>query len=102
MSKLGVVLLVLAALAVGLWLGFNPHMHQQIVQSWQHARTAFVHSTASLHLPLGLSSTSRTTVHAQPPTAPVSTTATWKQITTAFDSLMASLHRLWLNISARI
>ncbi len=102
MSKLGIVILVLAALAVGLWLGFNPRMHQQVVQSWEHARTAFLKTTASLHLPLGLSNTSRTAVRVQPPAAPVSSSATWKQITTAFDSLVASLHRLWLNISARI
>ncbi len=102
MSKLGVVVLVLAALGVGLWLGFNPHAHQQVVQSWEHTRAAFLHSTASLHLPLGLSAASRTTTRVQPPTVGVSGSAAWKQITTAFDSLVASLHKLWLSISARI
>lgn len=102
MSKLSIVLLVVAALALGLWLGFNPHMHRQIVESWSQARTAFLHSTASVRLPIGLSSTSRTATRVQPTTAPISTTATWKQITTAFDSLVTSLHRLWLSLSTRI
>lgn len=102
MSKLGVVLLVAVGLAVGLWLGFNPQTHQQIAQSWDRERTTLLHATASMHLPLGLSTTTRTTVTAKPPSAPVATTAAWKQITTAFESLMTSLHRLWLNFSARI
>ncbi len=102
MSKLGVVLLVLAALAVGLFLGFNPRTHQEIVATWNHERAAWLHNTASLHLPLGLTATSRTSTRTPAPVAPVTSSATWKQITTAFESLVTSLHRLWLNLSTKI
>jgi hypothetical protein len=100
MSKLAPVLLVAAGLAVGLWLGFNPHAHQQIVQNWNHARTALVQTTAKVHLsPAPLTSIKiNTTAHLQAPSA----SSLWKQITTALESLMSSLQKLWLNITARI
>lgn len=38
MPKFAPILLVVVGLAVGLWLGFNPQAHQQIVQSWNQDR----------------------------------------------------------------
>ncbi len=102
MSKFAPVLLVVVGLAVGLWLGFNPRAHQQVVQSWDQARVAFVHATASLHLSPKVGLTAKTTTHVQPITAPPSATNAWRQISTAFESLVTSLQRLWLNISAKI
>ena len=100
MSKLAPVLLIAAGLAVGLWLGFNPHAHQQMVESWDHARTAVVQTTAKVQLsPAPLTSSKvNTTTHFQAPSA----SSAWKQITTTFGSLVSSLQRLWLNISAQI
>lgn len=103
MSKFAPILLVAAGLAVGLWLGFNPHTHQQIVQNWNHARTALVQMTAKVHLasvPAGSTKINLTT-HVQAPTAP-SASAAWRQIPTAFESLVSSLQRLWVNVTARI
>jgi hypothetical protein len=100
MSKLAPVLLVAAGLAVGLRLGFNPHAHQQIVQNWNQARTAVVQTTAKVHLspaPLTIIKIS-TTTHIQAPTA----STAWRQITTAFESLVSNLQKLWLNTAARI
>lgn len=97
MSKLGTVLLVVAGLAVGLWLGFNPHAHQQVVQDWDHARTALVHMTTSVRVSPGVTTAAKPTTRSQP-----SATGVWKEITAAFDSLVNSLQRLWLNVRASI
>ncbi len=100
MSKIAPVVLVIAGLAVGLWLGFNPRVHQQIVQDWNHARTALVHMTAQLRLSPARTSSTRTvtTPHVQVP----SLSTIWKDITTAFDSLTRSLQRAWTSVTARI
>ncbi len=102
MSRMaGTVLLVIAGLAVGLWLGFNPRAHQEVIHSWDQAQTAIAH--------MKFNSTANVRV-AQPPTArtkpsstpPATVSITWKQVTTAFDDLWLSMQRLWLNVSARI
>lgn len=100
MFKLAPVLLVAAGLAVGLWLGFNPQTHQQIVQNWDRAHAAVVQAAAKVQLaPMTLTSTKvNTAPHAQAPSA----SAAWKQITTALGSLVSSLQRMWLNITARV
>lgn len=103
MSKFAPILLVVAGLAVGLWLGFNPHAHQQVVQEWNHARTALVQMTAKAHLASAPAAGSKInlTTHVQAPSVP-NASAAWKQVTTAFESLVSSLQRLWLNVTARI
>ncbi len=101
MSKIAPILLVVAGLAVGLWLGFNPHAHQQVVQDWNRARVAFVHAEASLHLGSKTALAPKTT-RVEPITTSPSATAAWKQITTAFESLVNSLQRWWQSISTRI
>ncbi len=102
MSKTAPVLLVAVGLAVGLWLGFNPHAHQQVVQEWDHARIAFVHATASLHVSPGVTASTKTATRVEPTSAAPSAAAAWKQITAAFESLVSSLQRLWVNIRARV
>ncbi len=100
MTKIAPVVLVIAGLAVGLWLGFNPRAHQQIVQDWDHARTALVHMTAQLRLSPARASSTRisTTPHVQVPNL----ATIWKDITAAFDSLTRSVQRAWLSVTARI
>jgi len=103
MSKFAPILLLVAGLALGLWLGFNPHAHQQVVQDWNHARTALVQVTAKARLTSApaVSTKVNLTTHVQAPSVP-NASATWKQVTTAFESLVSSLQRLWLNVTARI
>ncbi len=98
MSKIAVVILVLAALAVGLWLGFNPRMHAQIVQSWDRTRASWTHLTAQLHLTPAAKARVSPTAHVQAPNL----SAAWKQITTAFESLFSDLQHLWRNVTARV
>lgn len=102
MSKSATILLVAIALAVGLWLGFNPRAHAQTVQSWDHARAAFVQATASLRLAPKTAVMPRATTTTKPIIAQPSASAAWKQISTAFESLVSSLQRLWLSISAKV
>ncbi len=102
MTKIAPVLLVLVGLAVGLWLGFNPHAHQQVVQDWDRARLAFIHATASLHLSSKVALAPKSTTRVEPITTSPSANAALKQITTAFQSLVSSLQRLWLQITARV
>ncbi len=102
MSRFAPWILLVVGLAVGLWLGFNPHAHQQVVQDWNHIRLAFVHAEASLHLPRGVGIAAKTPTRAQPTVAAPSATAAWRQISTEFQVLVNGLQRLWLQISARI
>jgi hypothetical protein len=41
------ILLVLIGLVVGLWLGFNPTTHRELVRWWNHTTTSQVRSTAT-------------------------------------------------------
>lgn len=97
MSKSAGILLLVLGLAIGLWLGFNPQAHQQTLQTWDHSKTAFVQMTAkapAVHAPTS-------TAKPAPAVAPTASNA-WKQITIAFESMLHSLQRLWLNVTARI
>jgi hypothetical protein len=94
------VLLVLAGLAVGLWLGFNPRAHQETIQTWDRTRAAIVHAQTTTTVKVGAT---KPTAAAKPTTSTQPTASiTWKQITTAFDVFWLSLQKLWLNVSARI
>ncbi len=101
MSKIAPVLLLVVGLAVGLWLGLNPHTHQQIVQDWTHARESLVHLTAQLRL--SPARTSGIKINTTPPHIQTPNLSTlWKDITTAFESLTHSLQRAWSSVTARV
>ncbi len=94
-------LLLVVGLASGLWLGFNPKMHQQIVQDWNRA------SVSVAHVGLGTSAKPSALQPIAPTSKPSSQTqfnvsATWKQISVAFEGFWRSIQRLFLNTSARV
>ena len=97
----GLVVALVLGLAAGLWLGFNPQAHKQVLQDFNGAKTAVAH--------IGFASTTKAHAAAPAPTAPksvlqLSPTATvaWRQITTAFESLWTSMQQIWLRATARI
>lgn len=98
MSRIAVVILVLAALAVGLWLGFNPRMHAQVVQTWNQARASWTHLMAQVHLAPAAKLKVNPTARVESPNL----STTWRQITTAFESLLSNLQHFWRNVTARI
>ena len=102
MSKLTVAgLLLVTGLTIGLWLGFNPKTHQQILQNWNHATAAVAHvglaaipKVHTLQAPAAV---------AKPLSQPkISTSAAWKQISVAFETLWNSVQHLWHTVTARI
>ncbi len=100
MSKIAPILLLVVGLAVGLWLGLNPRTHQQIVQSWDHARAAVVHFADQIHLSPAKTTSVRLapTAHVQAPNL----STIWKDIQTAFESLFRNLQRAWMSVTARV
>lgn len=102
MSKLAAAgLMLIVGLAIGLWLGFNPTAHKETERTWNQARTSIVGLESQAGVKTPKARTTITTSKPAPDVKPIATDA-WKQITTAFNTLLASVERLWTNISARI
>ena len=95
-------LLLIVGLAVGLWLGFNPQAHAQTIKNWDQAKTSYVQFKAQAsnqirHLDAKVNAVGKSSPKAEP-----NTSAAWKQISTAFESLWSSIQRTWSNITAKI
>jgi len=101
-------LLLIVGLAVGLWLGFNPQAHAQIVKDWGRAKTSYVQfkaqaSTQVRHLDTKVSAVGKSSPKAEPVSqSQPNVSAAWKQISTAFETLWSSVQRTWSNITAKI
>ncbi len=107
MAKIA-ILLFAVGLGLGLWFGFDPHMHQRVVQNWNMARQAYIRIqtevTASFHSTTvsfnnwlaRLNSGTTLSVN----TGSKSGSSLWKQITSGFGSFWNALQRIWLNIKA--
>ena len=102
------LLMILAGLAVGLFLGFNPTTHRDLARWWtttaasqrQTQRTPaaislkqFDNSVARL---FRTSPKPQATVGSQPATAHL-----WSQIVAALQTLWHELQRIWLSIVAK-
>ena len=112
------ILFLLAGLVVGLWLGFNPTTHNQLVRAWNQARVNETRPRASSSPGLSLrqldtkvsvwlksaqrpqaqtQTTSRTSTSTS-----TSTSSIGRQISAALQAFWSALQRLWLNFVARI
>lgn len=104
------VLFVLAGLAVGLWLGFNPAAHREVVRLWSSAtasaatngrrgETTTTFSLRSLDARVARffrsTPSAEVTPKSQPGTANILT-----QISTLFQDIWHALQRIWLSLVA--
>src|SRR5512143_3505758 len=98
MSKTTGVLLLLVGLAVGLWLGFNPKAHQETVRDWNQATASVAH--LRLTAPAKQKASQPSGFKVPSISVPkVSTSAAWKQVSTAFEMLLHSVERLWVRVT---
>ena len=110
MGRMG-VLLVLAGLAVGLWLGFNPATHKELVRLWNstsataaspaRGRSPGLISLRQLDARVARFFRSAPKVQAEPKSQP-ETPSAWTQISAALQALWHALERIWLSILAKI
>jgi hypothetical protein len=101
MSKSAGVVLALFGLAIGLYLGFNAQAHKATVRDWDRVTAGVAH----MHLTTTAkpSALGRPAVSNKPISVPkLSTSAAWKQISTAFETLLNSVERLWTRVTASI
>ncbi len=110
MGKLA-VLFVLAGLAVGLWLGFNPAAHREVVRLWSnatasteaHGRRGDTTTTFSLRsLDARVARFFRTTPSAQvTPKSQPGTVNIGAQISTLLQQIWQAIQKMWLSLVAQ-
>ncbi len=101
MAKSAVLLLAIG-LAAGLWLGFNPQAHAQTIKSWDQAKASYVQFKAQASTQIRQLDTEVSAEGKSSPSAEPDASATWKQISTAFESFWNSVQKIWSNITAKI
>ncbi len=103
------VLFVLAGLAVGLWLGFNPSTHRELVRLWDNAtvsqartrRTTTVFSLRQLDQSVARLFRSTPRAGVTPRTEPSTSTA-WNQFVALLQSFWHALERIWASLTAKV
>ncbi len=102
--------LILAGLAVGLFLGFNPTAHRDVVRWWDSATAKASTSQPQAQRPTAVfslrqfdSSVARLfRTSARPQSSTRSEPATvWSQIVAALQQLWHALQKIWLSIAAK-
>ena len=102
------LLLALAGLALGLWLGFNPASHRALVRLWDRTSLSRAHSGAQALVSVRqwnsrVSRWMRSSPRplAEPKSPPIRLyTAT--QISSAWQAFWHALEGIWLRIAAKI
>ncbi len=94
-------LLFVLGIALGLWLGFDPQAHAQVVRFWDQMRAAYASLQTKTSVTIHNSTAGTKT--SQPAGSSTTTTSNvWKQLSSIFTSLWNSLHGLWLEISTKL
>jgi hypothetical protein len=100
-------LLLIVGLAVGLWLGFNPTTHKDLVKFWNSTTTAQERSRPralvnlrQLDTKIGLWLRSATTSRTGAGSRQTSDSAS-RQISAAWQAFWNALVRIWLDITAK-
>ncbi len=112
------ILFLLAGLAVGLWLGFNPTTHSQLARDWKQVTVSNTRSRTTSSPSLSLrqldtkvsiwlksaqrSQTQTQTTSRTSPSTSTSTSTIGKQITAALQAFWQALQRLWLSFVAKL
>jgi hypothetical protein len=92
------VFLLFLGLALGLWLGFNPRAHSEMVRSWDQMRAAYVRFKDSASLAIhNWSAGSK----ASQPSGSSSLDSAWKQLSADLAAVWHSVENLWSQVTAR-
>ena len=104
MSKAAGISLLVLGLAVGLWLGFNPKAHQETLRDWNRATASVAHLKITNAVKPRASQASQPSAFKLPSisVSKVSTSAAWKQVSAAFETLWRSVESLWVRATASI
>ncbi len=97
------VLLLIVGFALGVWLGFNPQAHKQVVDTWNNAKAFFVNMQAQVSGKAGSNSAaSQPNAQGQAKSNPGVQTASvvWRQISSMLATVWNSLQRIWFQIRA--
>jgi hypothetical protein len=107
MTKSGTLLLIVG-LAAGLWLGFNPATHRQLIRFWDNMRIGQAQAkplaAVEIHqwdsrVGVWLRSPSRTpSARVSPPVA----LPGWTQITAAWRAFWSALQGIWVSLLVKI
>ncbi len=99
------VFLLLIGFALGAWLGFNPHAHQQVVNEWGRTQSFFMNlrsqvagSSIGLTTQIGTQTGTQTQAKSKPAAQPNSVIA--RQISSMLATLWNALQHLWVQIRA--
>ncbi len=103
MGRVGLLFLVIG-LAVGLWLGFNPTTHRDLVRWWNRevASEAKGNPVAGLNTRPSNSRLARSLRSSPQPEAPRNTVPTWNQIVAELHTFWLALEQAWLNFLAQL
>jgi hypothetical protein len=101
-------LLVLAGLAVGLWLGFNPTTHKELMRLWDsgiatqaYSQPRTLANLRQLDRRVSLFLRSSPTTEASPRSERTAA-PTWAKISAAFQGFWRALQEIWLRLTAKI
>ncbi len=102
MAKSAVLLLVVG-FALGLWLGFNPQAHKQVVEDWNHGRAVLANLqaqvTGTTH---GATAQANTPEPASSKPGAQPTSVVWRQLSSMLTTLWNSLQHIWLQIRSSL
>lgn len=107
MGKYGLLLLI-AGLVIGLWLGFNPAAHREVLRLWHEATVSQARTQPSAEVSIRtldtqiarlfrISPRAQVTRRSQPNAAPV-----WNQIVAMLQAFWHALQRIWLSIVGNV
>ncbi len=106
MLKAAALLFVLG-IALGLWLGFSPQMHEKVVQNWDNAKGFIARLGTNFSTTIS-TWTSQTKAQVQVGQKTVSKVnakpfaTAWQQFVSAWTTFMESLQRIWHELAANI
>ncbi len=101
-------LLLIVGLAIGLWLGFNPTTHKELVRFWDSTKTSQAHgqpravvNLRQLDTKVALWFRSSTSTRATPGSRTTSVSAS-REISAAWQAFWNALRQIWLSMMASL
>ena len=105
MFKLGFLLFLIAGLAIGLWIGFDPHMHRQALQATRETRVTLTEMRPNLvEMFNGAALRLQSGVHLSwnsSPSASQQVKFSWKQVDQTFTLLWEKVKDFFVRLSAQ-
>ena len=100
-------LLFILGIALGLWLGFNPPMHEKVVQNWDHTKAFFARLGTNFSTAIS-TWTNQAKAQAQVGQKTVANlnarplATAWQQFVSAWTTFMESLQHIWHELASNI